>query len=74
MNWDQVKGSWKQIQGQVKERWGKLTDDDLTVVAGKREQLAGLLQKKYGLAKEQAEKELDHFVDTMTSSHKSPTQ
>lgn len=65
MNWDQIKGSWKQVQGQMKSKWGKLTDDDLTVVAGKRDQLAGVLQEKYGLAKEQAEKELDEFIKSM---------
>jgi uncharacterized protein YjbJ (UPF0337 family) len=62
MNWDQVKGNWKQWTGKVKEKWGKLTDDDLTRVAGKRDQLAGLLQERYGYAKEQAEKELDDFT------------
>lgn len=65
MNWDQVQGSWKQIQGQVKAKWGKLTDDDLTVVAGKRDQLAGMLQQKYGLAKDSAEKQLDEFIKSM---------
>jgi len=64
MNWDQIAGNWKQMTGKVKEKWGKLTDDDLTVVAGKREQLSGLLQNRYGLAKEQAEKEVDDFVRT----------
>jgi len=62
MNWDQFIGSWKQATGKLKEKWGKLTDDDLTVVAGKREQLSGLLQNRYGMAKEQAERELDDFV------------
>jgi len=64
MNWDQIAGSWKQAAGKVKEKWGKLTDDDLTVVSGKRDQLAGLLQKRYGMAKDQAEKELDEFANT----------
>jgi uncharacterized protein YjbJ (UPF0337 family) len=61
MNWDQIAGNWKQFQGKVKERWGKLTDDDLTVIAGKRDQLAGKLQERYGYEKGQAEKELDEF-------------
>ena len=61
MNWDQIAGSWKQVQGKIKEKWGKLTDDDLTTIAGKRDQLTGLLQKRYGMEKEQAEKELDSF-------------
>lgn len=62
MNWDQIKGDWKQVTGKVKEKWGKLTDDDLTTIEGKRDQLAGLIQQRYGYAKEQAEKELDEFT------------
>jgi uncharacterized protein YjbJ (UPF0337 family) len=65
MNWDQIKGNWKQFQGQVKQKWGKLTDDDLKVIEGKRDQLAGLLQKRYGYEKEQAEKELDEFTHAL---------
>jgi uncharacterized protein YjbJ (UPF0337 family) len=61
MNWDTVKGNWKQFSGMVKEKWGKLTDDDLTAVAGKRDQLLGKLQERYGYAKDQAERELDDF-------------
>lgn len=65
MNWDRIEGNWKQFKGKVKEKWGKLTDDDLTVVAGKRDQLAGVLQQRYGLAKDQAERELDDFVNAV---------
>jgi uncharacterized protein YjbJ (UPF0337 family) len=61
MNWDQVTGNWKQFTGKVKEKWGKLTDDELTVIGGKRDQLAGLLQERYGYTKEQAEKEIHEF-------------
>jgi uncharacterized protein YjbJ (UPF0337 family) len=61
MNWDQIAGNWKQFKGHVKQRWGKLTDDDLTVIAGKRDQLAGKLQEHYGYEKDQAEKEVDEF-------------
>lgn len=61
MNWDQVEGNWKQFKGKAKEKWGKLTDDDFDVIAGKRDQLAGTLQKRYGFAKEQAEKQIDEF-------------
>ncbi|HEY1601814.1 MAG TPA: CsbD family protein [Pirellulales bacterium] len=61
MNWDQVKGNWTQFRGKVKEKWGQLTDDDLDVINGKREQLAGKLQARYGYAKEHAEKEVDEF-------------
>ena len=72
MNWEQIAGNWKQIKGSVKEKWGKLTDDDLTVIAGKRDKLAGILQQRYGYAKEQAEKELDEFsrcCDETCSKH-----
>jgi uncharacterized protein YjbJ (UPF0337 family) len=65
MNWDQIAGSWKELQGKVCAKWSKITDDDLGAVAGKRDQLAGILQHRYGLAKEQAEKELDDFIDAM---------
>ena len=61
MNWDQIKGNWKQFQGKIREKWGKLTDDDMTTIAGKQDQLAGVLQQRYGIAKEQAEKEVDEF-------------
>lgn len=61
MNWDQIKGNWKTFRGQVKQKWGKLTDDDLDIVDGKREELAGRLQSRYGYAKEHAEKEVDDF-------------
>jgi len=62
MNWDQISGNWKQFTGRVKQKWAKLTDDDLTLIAGKRDELAGILQTKYGYAKDRAEKELDDFT------------
>jgi len=65
MNWDQIKGNWKQMKGQIKAKWGKLTDDDLTAIAGKREQLAGKLQERYGYAKDRAERELDEFSHSL---------
>lgn len=67
MNWDQITGNWKQFKGKVKEKWGKLTDDDLTTIGGKRDQLVGVLQQKYGYAKEQAEQELDSFTHDLKS-------
>ena len=70
MNWDTIEGQWKQATGSVKERWGKLTDDDLTVIAGKKDQLAGKLQERYGIAKDQAEKQIDEF----TTAYKSEAQ
>jgi uncharacterized protein YjbJ (UPF0337 family) len=65
MNWDTIEGSWKQFTGKVKAKWGKLSDDDLTVVAGKRDEFAGLLQKKYGYAKDRAEREIDDFAQAL---------
>ena len=65
MNWDQIKGDWKQFTGKVKQNWGKLTDDDLTTIAGQRDQMVGILQERYGYAKERAEKELSIFADSM---------
>jgi uncharacterized protein YjbJ (UPF0337 family) len=65
MNWDQLKGNWKQLTGKVKEKWGKLTDDDLTTIAGHRDQFLGRLQQRYGYAKDQAEREVDEFVRSM---------
>lgn len=64
MNWDQIEGDWKQFKGKVKEKWGKLTDDDLDVIKGKKDQLSGTLQKKYGIAKEEADKQLTEFEKT----------
>ena len=61
MNEDRIEGNWKQVKGKIKEQWGKLTDDDLDVIAGKKDQLVGTLQKKYGYAKDKAEQEVDSF-------------
>jgi uncharacterized protein YjbJ (UPF0337 family) len=61
MNTEQVKGKWKEMMGSVKKRWGKLTDDDLTQISGERERLAGILEQRYGIAKEQAEKQVAEF-------------
>jgi uncharacterized protein YjbJ (UPF0337 family) len=58
MNWDTLKGGWKQFRGRVKERWGELTDDELDRIEGKRDQLVGALQSRYGIAREEAERQL----------------
>jgi uncharacterized protein YjbJ (UPF0337 family) len=70
MNWDQVEGKWKQYKGHVKEKWGKLTDDDLDVIDGKRQQLVGKIQEHYGLAKDAAEKQADEFVKALQTEDK----
>jgi uncharacterized protein YjbJ (UPF0337 family) len=67
MNWDQVTGNWKQFKGKVREKWGELTDDELTVIAGKRDQLAGLLQERYGYSKDQAEREINDFSQRLST-------
>jgi uncharacterized protein YjbJ (UPF0337 family) len=61
MNWDVIKGDWKQFKGHVKEQWGKLTDDDIDVIAGKRDQLIGKVQEQYGMTKDEAEKQVERF-------------
>lgn len=64
MNWDVIEGKWKQLVGTVREKWGDLTDDDIEQLGGKKDKLAGKLQEKYGLTKEEAEKQIDdHFRD-----------
>ena len=68
MNWDQLEGKWKQYTGSVKERWGKLTDDDLTRIRGKRDQLIGILQERYGIAKQEAEAEVDDFAQNLRTA------
>ena len=61
MNWDRIEGHWKQVKGKAKEQWGKLTDDDFDVIAGKRDQLAGKIQERYGVAKDEAEKQVSSW-------------
>lgn len=67
MNWDQIEGKWKELTGGVKEHWGKLTDDELTEIGGKRDKLAGILQTKYGLAKEAVEDQITKFERSLDS-------
>jgi uncharacterized protein YjbJ (UPF0337 family) len=61
MNQDRIHGRWKQLKGKVKEQWGKLTDDDLDVIAGRRDQLLGRIQQRHGLAKDEATRQVDDF-------------
>jgi uncharacterized protein YjbJ (UPF0337 family) len=62
MNWNEVEGKWNQLKGTVREKFGKLTDDDIQVIAGKKDQFLGKLQERYGIARAQAEKELDTWL------------
>ena len=68
MNSDYFAGNWKQLKGKVKEQWGKLTDDDLDVIDGKRDQLVGRLQERYGIEKDAAEKQLRDFETRSNSA------
>jgi uncharacterized protein YjbJ (UPF0337 family) len=65
MDWNRVEGNWKQFKGAAKEKWGKLTDDDLNVIEGRREQLEGKLQQRYGYAKDQIHKDVDDWFKTL---------
>ena len=67
MNWDTVKGNWKQFKGKVQQQWGELTDDDFDTVSGKRESLAGKIQERYGLSKEAVEKQIAEWENKMDS-------
>lgn len=61
MNWDQIEGKWKQYAGKAKSKWGKFTDDDVKVLTGKKDQLVGLVQERYGIARDEAERQVDEF-------------
>ena len=65
MNWDQVEGNWKQVKGKARKEWGKLTDNDLNLIAGRREELIGKLQERYGIAREEAEEQCDRWCETI---------
>ena len=61
MNWDQIEGKWKQAKGRIKAKWGELTDDELDVIAGRRDQLVGKVQERYGIARDEAERQVRDF-------------
>jgi uncharacterized protein YjbJ (UPF0337 family) len=61
MNTDRAEGKWKQMKGTIKEKWGKLTDDDLTTIEGNKDQLVGRVQERYGIAKDEAQKQVDEW-------------
>jgi uncharacterized protein YjbJ (UPF0337 family) len=66
MNSDTLQGNWKQLKGKVKERWGKLTNDHLDVIAGKKDQLVGTIQEAYGVSREEAQRQVDEFAGQYT--------
>lgn len=65
MNWDRIEGNWKQLIGKAQEKWGKLTNDHLDVIGGKRDQLLGKIQETYGISKDEANKQIDAFADSI---------
>ena len=62
MNWDRIEGEWQNFKGKVRDKWGKLTDDDVEQVGGKKDRLVGRLKERYGYAKDKAEQEIDHWM------------
>jgi uncharacterized protein YjbJ (UPF0337 family) len=70
VNWDRIEGNWKQLKGNVKEQWGKLTDDQLDVIAGKRASLIGRIQESYGISKDETEKQLNAWQKRIKDSIK----
>ena len=68
MNWDRIEGNWKQVTGKAKEQWGQLTDDDFDVFAGRRDQLSGKIQERYGITKDVAEKQVSDWERKATDS------
>jgi len=64
MNWDQIQGKWKQMKGSARQQWGKLTDDDLDYIAGSKEKFVGRLQERYGIAREEAQRQADDWLRT----------
>lgn len=68
MNWDRIQGNWKQVVGKAKVQWGKLTDDDLNLISGKRDQLAGKIQERYGIAKDAADTQITEWTNKADES------
>ncbi|MBV9768314.1 MAG: CsbD family protein [Bryobacterales bacterium] len=68
MNWDRVEGNWKQIKGKAREQWGKLTDSDWEQVAGKKDQLVGRIQERYGISRDEAQKQADEWAKAQSDA------
>ena len=66
MNWDIIKGKWKELRGEARQQWGKLTDDDWEQVAGEKDKLVGKLQQRYGWSKDEAEKNADDYIGSLS--------
>ncbi|WP_310384977.1 CsbD family protein [Roseateles sp.] len=74
MNWDRIEGNWKQLTGRATEQWGKLSNDDFDVVAGRRDILAGKIQERYGVAKDEAEKQISAWERSATDDWFTPSK
>jgi len=70
MNWDIVQGNWTQWKGRLKEKWGDLTDDDIQMLDGRKDQLAGKIQERYGIARDQAEREIDEWTERFHTANR----
>jgi uncharacterized protein YjbJ (UPF0337 family) len=73
MNWDRIEGNWKQITGKAREKWGKLTDSDFEAVAGRRDQLVGRIQERYGIARDVAQQQADEWAKALQDEEKAST-
>ena len=65
MNWARIEGNWKQFSGKAQQQWGKLTNDDLDVVEGRRDELVGKIQERYGIGKDEAEQQVDNWLQNV---------
>jgi uncharacterized protein YjbJ (UPF0337 family) len=72
MNWDRIQGEWKQLASSAKAKWAKLTDDDLRLIGAKKDALVGKIQERYGVLRDEAEKQVDDWVSRLPSRHQAP--
>ena len=70
MNWDRIEGNWKQFAGQARQKWGKLTDDDFERAAGRKDEIVGMIQERYGIAKDEASKQADEWAKALKEEQK----
>jgi len=74
MNWDRVQGQWKQMKGKAKTKWGKLTDNDLDVIAGQKDQLVGRIQERYGIQKDEAQRQVEDWSRSLGEENASEAE
>jgi len=70
MNWDRIEGNWKQMMGKAREKWGKLTNDDIEVIGGRRDQLVGRIQERYGITRDVAQQQADEWAEALKEDEK----